>query len=286
MARTLISCKTQPVTMDLAEWLYSMKRVPRERTIKPSRLSQLANDIERGDIIMFRWAYATLDGENYRVNGQHTSYMFQNGTPIPENAIASLEHYACDSIDDVIDLWSLYDSQVSSRTKVELTANMQESRPAIKDCLSKTVQLCQGALSIERFGFGYTNKVSVSQKLETIRQNEDFVVWADQFMLALYLRRVGITYAMLMTYRRNPTAATAFWKEVVEGSNPDPKSGSRQLQVYALSHAPNSGMGARTNKAKATWNDMASTAITCWNYWRKGRAISRLVRSKEMPDAN
>lgn len=286
MANVLISTEQKPITRELAQWLYGLQPVPRERTIKPARLSQLKANFADGVIIPFRWVYTTLNGVDYRANGQHTSYLFQNGTPVPPGAVCVLEHWASQSMDDVIQLWSVYDPQSSSRTKVELTANFQHSRPLLTECRGRTVMLAQGALCIEKFGFGYTNKVSIPQKLDCLRSGEDFVLWADAYMSQPHMLRVGVVYAMLKTYRKDRDAASAFWKEVLEGTNPDPKSGSRQLQFFLLSTNADTGNGARAKgKPKAGWLEIATVGVTCWNYWRDSKPLGRIVKAKDLPEA-
>jgi len=285
----LVGVESKAITKDLARWLYNLATVPGERTIKQSRLAVTKADLANGNVIAFRWAYATCNGVTYRVNGQHTSYILQNGEPIPPGAICTLEHYVCDSVEDVCKLWSLFDSSTSSRTNTEVTSNYQLSKSRIANCRQRSVQLCKSALGIERFGAGYTNKVSVVQKLEAINGNEEFLVWADAILADPALKRVGTAYAMLKTWRKDHEAAERFWNEVKDGTNTNKDSGSRALQRFLLTTNVDSGNGTREGKKAsrktANWNQIATVALTCWNAWRSGRAVTKIFMNKDMPDA-
>lgn len=278
---SIVSVDAVEMTKDLAVKIASLHRVPGERKINKQRITHLEREIDQGALITFRWATAEIKGQPgvYRINGQHTSKIFANGKE--PRGVVVLEHYICDTIDDVVSLWSRFDPTISSRSKTDVLNTAFQSDESLKDLPPRQSQTAAKAAGIVEFGFGYTNKVSSFDKAQAAVKHKDFVVWACQTFHARGIcLRVGVFVAAFKMFSESKEPATAFWKEVQDGSNPSPQSGSRALQRLLLEYSANTGNGARTGKKSLRWDQMAELSLSAWQSWRQGRQIQSLKLSK------
>lgn len=278
---SIASVEVVDMTKDLAIKVAGLQRVPGERKVTNQRISHLEREIDQGVLTTFRWATAEVKGHPgvYRVNGQHTSKIFANGRD-PQGKVV-LEHYHCDSFEDLVSLWSRFDSAASSRSKTDVLNTTFQSDEALQDLPVKQSQTAAKAAGIVEFGFGYTNKVSNYDKAQAAVKHKDFVIWACQtFKQHGSCLRVGVYVAALYTFTESKESASIFWREVQDGSNPSPTSGSRALQRLLLEYSANIGNGARTGKKQLKWDQMAELCLSAWQSWRQGRQVQLLKLSK------
>jgi len=278
---SIASVEVVDMTKDLAIKVAGLQRVPGERKVTKQRISHLEREIDQGALTTFRWATAEVKGHPgvYRVNGQHTSKIFANGRD-PRGKVV-LEHYQCDSVEDLVSLWSRFDPTASSRSKTDVLNTAFQSDKALQDLPVKQSQTAAKAAGIVEFGFGYTNKVSNYDKAQAAVKHKDFVIWACQtFQPKGQCLRVGVYVAALHTFTESEESASIFWREVQDGSNPSPTSGSRALQRLLLEYSANTGNGARTGKKSLLWDQMAELCLSAWQSWRQGRQVQSLKLSK------
>lgn len=264
----LKDCKVLPVTIELAQQVSSCARVPGERKVNTNRIRHLCLEIDSGLLTTFRWATATVGSDTtiYRVNGQHTALIFaKHKSPV---GTVVLEHYQCDTIDDLVSLWSRFDPTISSRSKTDVMNTAFQSDTDLAGKPVTTVATAARAAAIIELGFGYTNKVSNYEKAKAGLKNKDFILWAcEVFCASGPCLRVGVFLAALHTYRTDRSQAAQFWSEVQDGTNPNPNSGSRALQRLLLEHSSSTGNGARNGKKTLTWDQMAELSLAAWNFW-------------------
>jgi hypothetical protein len=241
----------------------------------------LEQEINANALTAFRWATAEIKGAEgvYRINGQHTSKIFST-KKLPENGTVVLEHYLCDSIDDVVSLWSRYDATFSSRTKIDVLNTAFESDQDLIGLPKKQSRAASAAIALIEHGFGSTNKVSHFDKAQSAKRNKDFVIWSCRmFTDKSPCVRVGVFVAAYMNFRESKELASTFWSEVQNGSNTDPMSASRALQRLLLEYSAGRGMGARNSKS-LSWDQTAELSLSAWSNWRKGRKTHSLKLSK------
>jgi hypothetical protein len=269
------------MTKELAVKVSSLEPVPGERSITKQRITHLEREIDQGLVTTFKWVTAEIKGQSclYRINGQHTSKIFANGrTPC---GTVVLEHYICDNIDDIVSLWSRFDPTISSRSKTDVLRTAFQSDGDLRDLPVKQSQTAAKAAGIVEFGFGYTNKVANFDKAQAAIKHKDFVIWACQtFQQSGTCMRVGVFVAAFKTFSESKEMASNFWREVQDGSNTSPTSGSRALQRLLLEYSVNTGNGARTGKKSLRWDQMAELCLSAWQSWRQGRQVQSLKLSK------
>lgn len=278
---SIASVEVVEMTKDLAIKVAGLQRVPGERNVTQTRLYHLEREIEQGALTTFRWATAEIKGQPgvYRINGQHTSKIFANGKE-PCGTVV-LEHYVCDSLEDVVSLWSRFDPTISSRSKSDVLNTAFQSDEALKGLPAKQSHTAAKAAGIVEYGFGYTNKVSNFEKSQAALKHKEFVLWACQtFQQNGPCLRVGVFVAALKTFMESKESASIFWREVQDGSNPSPTSASRALQRLLLEYSANTGNGARTGKKSLKWDQMAELCLSAWLSWRQGRQVQSLKLSK------
>jgi len=97
---TLLTSKTEPLTLELAQRFTSMTLSPTERQLDPARAKMLRDKVEAGQFITCTWATARLGDKEYRVNGQHSSKVLTelNGD-FPKGLTAHLDTYKVDSME-------------------------------------------------------------------------------------------------------------------------------------------------------------------------------------------
>lgn len=285
-----------PITKAAATRFSNMLSVPCERDLKGARLSQLDSAIAGGKIKVFNWAIAHVGQWEYRVNGHHTAHLFSNGTAIPPGATAVIEHYKCETVEEASELWRMFDASISSRTRNENLSVFCATVSEFSNIPKRILFLAQSALCMERHGEGYVSKVSSEGKNICLYEGRDFVQWFSTIpplnrvsAPGNVLEKVGVAYALLKTWRKDPNAATAFWGQVSTGMDEGgaglhPMSGPGHLREILLSSDAKNGVGMRTGRPKLQWDAFTKYCVICWNLWRRVAHTKKLVITKNIPD--
>lgn len=282
MGWRLVSEEKKSATADLANWLKTLKSVPGERRLSPIRIAYLRNEIAQGRVRAFHWAVARVGADTYRVNGQHSSWVLSelNGSFV---GTVSIETYVCDTIDDAVQLWSTFDAKVSSRSKSDILGAFKASHPQFDSVSRRDLSLIQSACAAGKFGLGYTNRIGEIDKCEALLEHVEFANFAGDLLHGTevdHLRRVGVVYGMFCTFQADPEAARAFWRQVIDGTDPNPNAGSRALQRELLRTHPKLGQGAKYRRS-LPWVVMADMCVAAWNAWRSGSEIAHFKARKD-----
>lgn len=105
--------KTYKVTPKLATEFAEMEAVNIDRPLSERRLQVYERQVHSGGFRPVTWAkaYCTETDAIYRVNGKHTSTLFSR---LPKELLNDLhviiEEYICDTLGDVANLYSTFDS--------------------------------------------------------------------------------------------------------------------------------------------------------------------------------
>lgn len=269
------------LTRELAIEVCNLERVPGERRLTNQRVTHLEREIDAGLLTTFRWCTAQIKGESkiYRVNGQHTSHIFANRRK-PVGTVV-MERYLCDTLEDVLSLWSRFDPTISSRSKKDVLNNTLEGHEDFRDLPINQGQIALNACSTVEFGDGYKNKVTNFEKAQAGVARKDFVVWAARALTHPKCHRVGVFVAAYQTFKESVSNASVFWKEVQDGSNPNPKSPSRALERLLLEHCGGNGGHGKTGKKSLKWDQFAEYALYAWKHWLAGKDLRCLSLCKE-----
>lgn len=267
-----------PVTAELAQRFSAMSAVPGERSINRQRLAFLRGEIEAGRVISFLWVSAICNGIEYRINGQHTSHLFCSGVePI---GTATIHMYECDTLEDVVRLWSKFDNHKSVRLKNEKIKAVAEADGRLSGVKSRVTALASSAASIRCYGAGYANKVSDERKFDALLEYVNFALWAKTLFPTSagssngFTLRVGVWFAALCTWEQGEQKATEFWNHVLNADSSNPKCPTRVLREALLTHSVDTGQGSRCGKKTLKWDQVADMCLSAWNLWKEGREVS------------
>lgn len=209
MALSEISVRLVPLTMALAKEFRDMKSVKREREIGEDRLKNLAKLLEQGMFFTPEWGKCQLDGEVYRVNGNHTSHMltacFQahNGgldeksqwlfdtilskkgggwhctspddlPQVDEGFVkVRVDHFKAETRKDLMDAYARYDSKKSARTTAHLLNIHIGEHEDLDEYGDRDIASILGGIQraarLNPTGFGMTDKDEVIRRFKGIR---------------------------------------------------------------------------------------------------------------------
>lgn len=142
----------------------------------------------------------------------------------------------------------------------------------------KMSRIAARAAALYEFDGISVNKATNFDKVTAAMKHKRFICWACDTISDKcgFTTRVGVVLAALYTFIDAETPATKFWKEVQDGSNPDPESGSRALQRALLEHSVDAGSGSRSGKKSLKWDRMAELCLSAWESWKSGRKVKLL----------
>jgi len=262
-----------------------------ERPYNKKRMEDLKKKIEEGKAILFNWscAYVVSDDELYRVNGQHSSHAILNIDKFPRGLKAVITEYACDTKDDLADLFAQFDPRSSSRTPADNIRAAQAARPKLQ-CLKPTIvnTIATGILIAGRNG-KETRFSQADQKVAVVRDNEGFIEFfadiytgGDKIADAKHLYKAAVAAVMYKTWCKDKVAADEFWTDVRDGVELK-KSDPAYVACNYLLTANLSRIGGSGKKVTAF--EIYCRLIRAWNAFRKGDKITRLLRVREEDEA-
>ena len=258
--------KTQSLTPELAKHFASMKPLPGEREIKKQRIDFLESHVRRGSFFSPEWA-VVLDRSNnevYRANGQHSSTML---AALPEDVFpkglhAYITEYEMDSQkEDGLTLFELFDNPASVRSTEDVMGVGAAHHPELMNIKRKfLVKVSKGITAFYR---GLNEQLRAAyergkKKDATLVAPEYAPTFASRTLseyykkpthcqfacwlweLSMYAPEVSVkndfifsqpvvVAVMFSDWKRDPLFATSFWGAVVNESDPNPKSYSRDL---------------------------------------------------------
>jgi len=272
--------KTESVSQSLAVRFRDMDPVPHDRPLNPRRLDAYRKMLLAGLFRPVQWATAFC-GETqgtYRVNGKHTSNLFSEYDVLPQPVHATVEHYHCDTMDDVARLYATFDS----RTQVRTTNDINRAFAAIDEDLSqvptKIINLCVTAISFGKHGSDYA-KVPAAERAECLLEDHGkrFVLWVYEVLgghageKSRLLWRGPVVAAMNACYQKSRRDANEFWLAVRDGTGASPKTPDRVLNRFLLSKTVSFGGGATSKRASdlVAPREMYVKCLRAWNAWRR-----------------
>lgn len=224
-------------------------------------LTQLCKD---GEFYSPDWSIATWNGQEYRVNGGHSSAMLAgaNGS-FPRNLPVIIRWFRCDAYLDVVELFNHFDNRKSNRTaadkaKVHKSIHQELSRvaPSYINRLLNGIQ-CY-------YANGESTRGDEDERTALIHTETDFLAWAGPFVRCRALGRSGVIACMYRSYYASPSLADSFWSMVFQESASTPDHPTRVLASFlnSLDAAP----------AKGKWDSRAIyvKCIHAWNAWQMG----------------
>jgi len=264
--------KTTRVTRKLAEEFRDMTPAPHDRPVGKIRLAVYRKAVSLGLFRPVQWgsALCLADGVTYRVNGKHTSIVFsEQEDPMPELYV-TLEHYRCDTIEDVARLYATYDGKEQTRTSSDINRMFAATDPDLSGITSKVLNLAVTGMSFQQFREQYC-KVRPVERAEALLVNREFVCWLDGILAggdSWHLKRGPVVGAMFGSWLKSRKAATQFWGMVRDNEGDEQ---CRKLCVYLnRSHISISSGVNKPARDRTTFGSMFDNCVSGWSAWRKG----------------
>jgi len=242
MSFKLVRSQKTTLTPEHVAQAQAAASIPGERPIRPKRANTIQQWIANGKFCRGNFAFAKCkaDDVTYRVNGQHTSHELSkcddndpNALDFPENVEVNIEHWECDSVGDLPDIFDTFDNPTSARSNDDklgvFLAQYDDLRGVTKVVAKAGVQ----AVNEYRRGLNSDEIRPVQSRELGLLLGEDdirdFVRFCADFEESVYKgwKNYGIGAAMYETWKEDPETAKEIWSEAFEESNPDPRAPTR-----------------------------------------------------------
>ena len=269
------------LTQKLAETFAAMQSAPHDRPLTNSRIAFFRNEIAAGRFRTCEWASAFCEatGETYRVNGKHTSSIFATMNGEMPDIMVSVQTYDCETLEDVADLYSTFDSQQSARKSSDINRIHSAAHPDLIGLPARVINVAVSGMAFafwERGAWGHTSM----QRAVLMLKCPEFPVWLNTVASenpsdSKIIMRTGPAAAMFKTWLKDTPAATTFWQLVRDGSGKDHHSADRILNKHLLMTTTMSGGGTGGAKKKiASVHEMYIRCLHAWNAWRSNEKTS------------
>lgn len=269
--------KTEKVTQALAIRFRDMEPVPNDRNLNPKRLDAYRKMIAAGLFRPVQWATARCveTATTHRVNGKHTSTVCAEFEVLPQDIYATIEHYKCDTQNDLAKLYATFDSRTQVRTTNDINRAFAAVDPDLRDIASSVINICVSAVSYSRYREQYTTRPA-AERAECLLEPEVklFIEWVACLSIrtesASHLSRSPVVSAMYDSWSKCRRDAVEFWMAVRDGSGANNKSPDRVLHRYLLTVGvfKPGATGNRRGKL-ATPREMYVKCLHAWNAWRR-----------------
>jgi hypothetical protein len=284
------SIKVVKLTPALCKEFASMQTAPNDRPFSDKRRQFLEEQVRLGKFRTASFASVLCEetGVTYRVNGKHSSTLFagMNGE-FPNDIRCIVERYTAKTLRDVADLFSTFDPQESARKQGDINAAFAGSDPELRDLPRKIINLAVTGISYANWEGNYHGHDSRERAMLSI-DNASFVQWlylvVDNSRKEFkFLRRGSVVAAMFKSFSRSHRAASDFWEEVREASNPDTKSPSRVLNRYLLTTVVGSQRKSSKGADSVDNDTLHAMYVRCLHAWNAYRT-STTTTLKYYPD--
>jgi hypothetical protein len=284
--------KVVNMTHKVATRFKDMTPMLNERPLSRPRMAWLRRQLEDG-ARPFDWCIGMLDGQGYRVNGQHSSTLLaDNPDLITDGMVAVISTYHCDTVQDLADLYARFDNNKSSRSTGDINWSYAASVGGnIADVPKAVINVCVTAICYDRWGISGYQAIDREKRAAIAMDSEgSFILFTHRLKESVTdrewrcLRRAPVVWAILSTWRKNRKDAMKFWQLVATGSGPDNKSADRTLSRHLDQTAVAYGGGVRNDARKVGGIElpevMYARCIHAWNAWRKGSSTNLKVYKK------
>lgn len=273
------SVRVVKITPKLAKEFTSMTRWKGERPLSASRMAYLLESLPMVYLPFF-WCSVVVGNVVYRMNGQHTTYLFTERPHLIQDGMRAIcVEFRCDTETEAAVLYAAIDSRTSSRTVSEVNHSFGGGHPRLEGYNRTFIDLCSGGIRMSTRGVGDHGNLDAIERGELLLGHLDFIDFAAEILPgktdeAKHLWRAPVMFVMHRTYLLDVEAAKRFWTVARDGDSP---RGSHPdiLRDYLKATA----LGGTT--ARSTRSDsrmvMAEKTVRIWNAWRQGKPLRRKV---------
>jgi hypothetical protein len=278
----LVSSETIPLTRELVAEFAKLPPSPTERALNSTRLRDLREKIDGGLAVPFNWASAELDGQMFRINGQHTGKLLNeaNGT-FPEDVTVHRDHYKCETDEGLIMLFRQHDPRGSGRSPADVAGTYQGFEADLHE-----VPKDLGKMAIEGIAWFLKEIDGLAVRKGDDRyayfhepEYHEFLQWVTSIFSVKTpeMRRQTVLSAMWGTFDANEEEARSFWDEVSRGGDPaNDESPSAKLDTWLKA------IKAKDEKQiphKLKTGAVYQGCIYAWNAFRRGEETLKAIKA-------
>jgi hypothetical protein len=273
----LLKSETVPIDEALIQRFVTMTPSITERPLDDSRVDYITTKVAEGSAIPFLWSYAKLEGAEYRINGQHSSFALSqlNGN-LPTGLVAHIDEYAAADEAELVHLFRQFDPRKSSRSPLDVANAYASIVPGLQGIPTDILKL--GAEGIN-WGYGAVDKQPAKKAddryIELIEpHNLDFL----QKMGSIFsiktpeMRLLPVVAAMYKTHYVDPDRSFKFWSAVARGgdeTNDTDPANALDTWLRLLKD--------KKNKLDVRPLQIYQACIFTWNAEVDGKSVSRIV---------
>lgn len=279
-----------PLTKELLAAVREWKALPNERPRTQARISELEERLTGGaPWLTFYWASVSLSNNpivHYRGNGQHSSEVLST---LPDeqwdkSALVLLEHWECDSKDELPRLFFQFDYRKGARTPTDISVISIRNVEGYEN-----VQVTPAKLALEGAHWYLNRKEGIplptgDNKWEVLKRHDvqPFVTWFSDSRaegglavrggnVSKILNHKGIAAFIYKTFSEDEKKAKRFWPEVIESGNQDD---------YAPFTLHNFLEGWTENKNDFTLGELYTACEKAWDAWVVDKPLQRIHARK------
>lgn len=280
------------MTRQLCERVLDMKQVPGDRGMTPGHAEDLMQHMIRGTFLYelhtIVVAACKEDGFEYRINSQHCCWaawaLDEEGVTVEHGKSRYLK-YDCDTLDDVRQLYSLYDRNKQRSRGNCVISNLYDTEE-YKGVGQKTLQQLSTGLSFWLWESPTTrtrhdaNEVAHLLSVTHLPLAKHIVALLKEHgslrsVEMAPFRRAAVIAAMFATFEAAPNKSVEFWNAVMTGLNLSERNDPRYKLRSALTGS-SVQPGNTSTKKQVNQETMYRWCIFAWNAWRRGDKLQVL----------
>jgi hypothetical protein len=217
------------MTPDLVDRFKSMKPSVVERPLDESRVDYLGLRVAEGNAIPFNWSYVTFKGEDYRMNGQHSSIMLSrlNGSSSLKGLSVHVDQFGADTEADMVNIFRQIDVRKSGRSTLDVTNAYASVVPELNDIDRGLLKKAAEAIAWVSTQVDKLTSVQGDDRYGTLMepQNLPYLQWLGgvlhQDAKVPEMKNSGVLGAMYKTHGIDADVARVFWTDVARGGDED-----------------------------------------------------------------
>lgn len=288
MSYKYVSTKHLKLTKRLADEFQAVADWDGNRNFNQTRYANHERALRSGLWRSCQWAKAICRENNieYRVNGNHTSRLFSNLADEFPGYFVDIEHFECDTKEDVGVLWGTFDPKTSARHVGDINSAIAKSNPLIAELPKSIIDTAVSGVALAKCegSTGTKGKTSAIEwaKLVLI-DNGGFVFWLSELLnngekARRHILRSGVVAGIYVTYQKCKRDAEIFWKDVRDETGESPNKPSRQLLRFLLmTSSRGAGRNCKpTSGVVADSREFFAKSVHCWNAFRRNEQLKTI----------
>jgi hypothetical protein len=265
------------LTRTLTEETATMTEFVGDRDKSKARLNTLRAKLDEGVFFAPRWAYVTVGGKRYRINGKHSAHVLDEANGhFPKDMKVVIDEWECDTDIDLAHLFAQYDNPISSRTATDVAGAHAKIHPELRGIKNTYIVKIMAGVSAHLNGIDTTRSVKAEDRANLVHDYPGYVHDFSSFKTPWIISRLGAAAAMFASWCANQSEAFTFWNLVSTESHPDTSHPTRVLAAWLKEIS--------LAKSKPPHRETYTRCAHAWNAFRRGETTNlRYVKNGPLP---